>query len=64
MTELEKEMWLTNIVNLVDSVSDAMGYKTVKFVFENYGAKSLDDLRPEFYEAVFCDLAVIEANIA
>lgn len=63
MTESEKEKWLTNIVNLVDNVSDAMGYKTVQFIFETYGAKSLDDLRPEFYEAVFSDLAVIEANI-
>lgn len=63
MTESEKQMWLTNIIDLADRIAGAMGYETVKFVYGNYGAESLDDLRPECYEAVFGDLATIEENL-
>ena len=63
MTEKDKEMWLTNITELADRIAGAMGYETVKFVYGNHGAKSLDDLRPECYEAVFGDLTTIEENM-
>ena len=63
MTEKDKEMWLTNITELADRIAGAMGCETVKFVYGNYGAESLDDLRPECYEAVFGDLATIEENM-
>lgn len=63
MTEKDKKMWLTNIIEIADRIACAMGYETVKFVYGNYGAESLDDLRPECYEAVFGDLATIEENM-
>ena len=63
MTESEKQMWLTNITELADRITSAMGYETVRFVYGNYGAESLDDLRPECYEDVFGDLATIEENM-
>lgn len=63
MNEKDKEMWLTNIVELADRIAGAMGYETVKFIYGNYGAESLGDLRSECYEAVFGDLATIEENM-
>ena len=63
MTEKDKEMWLTNIIEIADKIAGAMGYETVKFVYGNYGAESLDNLRPEYYEAVFADLVTIEENL-
>lgn len=63
MSENEKTMWLTNITELADRVAAVTGYETVKFVFGNYGAYGIDDLRPECYDAVFGDLATIEENM-
>ena len=63
MTEKDKEMWLTNIIEIADRIAGAMGYETVKFVYGNYGAESLDNLRSEYYEAVFADLVTIEENM-
>ena len=62
MTDSEKTMWLTNITEMADRVAAVMGHGTVEFVFGNYGAESLDDMRPECYEAVFGELATIEEN--
>ena len=63
MTESEKQMWLTNITELADRITGAMGYETVRFVYGNYGAESLDDLDSGMYHAVFADLATIEENM-
>lgn len=63
MTESKKQMWLTNITELADRVAGAIGYETVKFVYGNYGAKSLEDLDPGMYHAVFAELATIEENM-
>ena len=63
MTEKDKEMWLTNITELADRIAGAMGFEVVEFIYGNYGAESLDDLRPECFEAVFGDLATIEENL-
>lgn len=63
MSESEKQVWTTNIVDLMDKVAAVMGHETVSFVLGNYGADSIDDLDEGSYHSVFSDLAAIEANL-
>jgi len=63
MSESEKQMWLTNIVELADRIATAMGQEMVTFVLQTYGADCIDELDPGKYCAVFADLQAIEANL-
>ncbi len=63
MCESERQMWITNIVDLMDKVAAVMGHETVSFVLGSHGANSIDDLDEGSYHSVFSDLAAIEANL-
>lgn len=63
MTKAEKENWLCNIQNTVDAVSSHIGYDTVKFILQKYGASSIEGLNPCYYPEIFSELFAIEADL-
>lgn len=63
MTKFEKENWLCNIQNSAEAVSKQIGYDTVEFILQKYGANSIKDLSPCYYSEVFNELFAIEADL-
>ena len=63
MTKFEKENWLCNIQNSAEAISKQIGYDTVEFILQKYGANSIKDLSPCYYSEVFSELFAIEADL-
>ena len=63
MTKEEKSSWLNSIGYCADHITEEIGYDTVKFVLEKYGATSINDLNPSDYSEVYDELSAIEADL-
>lgn len=59
MTKLD---WRINIENLAERVTETYGPKVVESVFARYDATCFDDLSPAYYDQVFGDLMLIDAD--
>lgn len=59
MTKLD---WRINIENLAVRVAETYGSEVVAFVFARYDATCFDDLSFAFYDQVFGDLMLIDAD--
>ena len=55
MTKSERENWLCNIQDYATRVAEQLGWKTVRFVLNEYGggASNIESLSPTYYEAVW-----------
>lgn len=60
---MTKSDWLISIENSVAVVASALGQKTVDFIFQKYGASSIEELHPSNYESVFGELYQYEADL-
>ena len=60
---MSKMDWIINIDNTASIVAGTFGDEVVAAVFGRYGATCSDNLNPRYYEAVFSDLMVMEADI-
>lgn len=55
--------WLISIEDSAAIVASVLGQETVDFILQKYNAKSIDDLDPHDYEAVFGELYQYEADL-
>lgn len=62
MTRAERENWLCNIQETATAVARQTSWGTVKSVLRQYGATSIEKLKPSDYPAVFSDLYAIETD--
>lgn len=63
MKKTEKENWLANIQNSADNLATQIGYDTVKFILQKYGASTIEKLNPCYYSEVFNELYAIVADL-
>lgn len=62
MTKTEKRNWMSNIENSSSIVAKKVGQKTVDFIFQKYGAKSIYDLNPCDYQEIWNELYFYEVD--
>ena len=63
MTDYERKNWIINIENSAAAVEAQLGSSVVNFVFERYGAHSIEDLNSSDLPEVFGELYAIEADL-
>lgn len=63
MTKIERQNWIINIENTASFIASEIGAKTVDFVLEKYGARSIEQITSSDLSAVFGELYAIEANL-
>lgn len=60
--EMTKMDWQINIENLAARVAETYGSDVAASVFARYDATCFDDLSPAYYDQVFGDLMLIDAD--
>ena len=60
--EMTKMDWQINIENLVARVAETYGSDVAASVFARYDATDFEDLNPAYYDQVFGDLMLIDAD--
>ena len=55
--------WLISIENSAAIVAASLGQETVDFILQKYNAKSIEELDPYDYEAVFGELYQYEVDL-
>ena len=63
MTKSERENWIMNIENVAEYVASKMGAGEVAWILEMHNAKSIENLHPSEYEAVYSELHQREADL-
>ncbi len=63
MDKNERENWIMNIESCANNIASEVGYETVAFVLNKYGADSIEELDPSEYQDVFSELYAIEADL-
>ena len=63
MTREERNNWLINIENTASFIASEIRDETVNFVFEKYGAKSVERIASSDLAEVFSELYAIEADL-
>ena len=63
MTREERNNWLINIENTASFIASEIGDETVNFVFEKYGAKSVEQIASSDLPEMFSELYAIEADL-
>ena len=63
MTRDERNNWITNIENTASFIETEIGVETVNFVFEKYGASSVEQIASSDLDEVFSELYAIEADL-
>lgn len=60
--EMTKMDWQINIENLAARVAEIYGSDVAASVFARYDATDFEDLNPAYYDQVFGDLMLIDAD--
>lgn len=60
--EMTKMDWQINIENLAARVAETYGSDVAASVFARYDATDFEDLSPAYYDQVFGDLMLIDAD--
>ena len=60
---MRKIDWMMYIENCATEVGDNYGYELVDFILQKYGASSIEELNPAYYEAVFNELYYYETEL-
>lgn len=59
---MTRQDWRINIENLAASVSTEYGNEVAETVFRRYDATCFDGLNPSYYDEVFGDLMLMDAD--
>ncbi len=67
MTRYEKDNWLCSIRDsenaVIEGLGQDFGQEVVNFIYNKYGASSIEDLSPSCYSDVFSELYFYEADL-
>lgn len=63
MTKTERKNWIINIENCAEYVASRMGVAEVDWILGMHGARSIEELAPSEYEAVFSEFHQREADL-
>lgn len=63
MANISNSDYISSIEQSISLISSELDSKVAEFVFEKYGAHSIEDLNPTYLSDVFSELYAIEADL-